>query len=563
MSTCARDKKPSPKDTMVTTRQKRGTARTGKNVAGSNAVDEPSTSARDMHGGGQHAFVPPKKGGRGALRKKKEPAPPDVDDQHVYKLLQAIAGQLKAKGLADEAPWTKASVSDALRQAVDLLPAGLREALRAHDVSAFQTHVDMLLELLGGDAGGDGARGEKKGQKRLRASKDGSRRRRASDTAPAVVCDASLETLISSWATGEAPDVATCAAVVMARVPASGRGLRAMCERGEMGPEQVLRACVAVGGLCERIDDRVAAFSAFTDLVAGGGVPEGVVRSAVSSVHAVVQGSSGERPGSVWTTWRENDEYDSFKKASTACYRLVGAMVSAHMNHESSGVTEDTIGELTKHAVHVMHLLSPYAMFGLLMHTHGTKLAGIVDLVMLTAVLAEGGPLGARSCGNPASTAGHLSDTVAFLLYLYLVRCAISTAQDAAMLTLSHQLREKASAAMPPVSIRAWLEDQPPSSTIQLLIEKSEHGMPEMSAYIVKEMHLDDLHALASLSMMGVGEQKGTTEGGQERSAMDDLLFFESTEGALNVFPDGWDEDNDADDDVEVDIELAAEEDCV
>ena len=50
-------------------------------------------------------------------------------------------------------------------------------------------------------------------------------------------------------------------------------------------------------------------------------------------------------------------------------------------------------------------------------------------------------------------------------------------------------------------------------------------------------MQLDDLHALASLSMTVVGEQEGKTDGGQERRAMDDLLFFESTEGALNVFP--------------------------
>ena len=70
-------------------------------------------------------------------------------------------------------------------------------------------------------------------------------------------------------------------------------------------------------------------------------------------------------------------------------------------------------------------------------------------------------------------------------------------------------------------------------------------------------MHLDDLHALASLSMTVVGEQEGKTDGGQERRAMDDLLFFESTEGALNVFPDGWD------DDVDIDLELGQGDDHV
>ena len=541
---------------MVTTRQKRETAHTGNIGARSNAADEPSTS--DTHVS-QHAFVPPRKGGRSALRKKKEPSAPDVDNQHVIKLLQAIAGQLKAKGLADEASWTTASVSDALRQAVDLLPAGLRQGLRAHDELAFETHVHVLLGLLGGDAGRDGAQGEKKGQKRLRASRGGPPRRGSSgsDAGPAVVCDARFETLISSWDTEEAPDVDTCAAAVMARVPASGGALRALCERAEMESGQVLRACVAVGGLCERIDERVAAFTAFTDLVAGGGVPEGMVRSAVSSVHAVLQGSTGERPGSIWTAWREKDEYGAFTKASAACYRLVDAMVSARMNREPAGVTEDNIGEFTQHALHAMHLLSPYAMFGLLIHAHGTKSAGIGDLVMLTAVLAAGGPMRARTPGIPGTTAGHMSDTTAFLLYLFVARCAIGTAKDAAMLTLSHQLRQKASLTMPPDSIRAWMEDQPPSSTIQLLMEKSEHGMPEMSAYLVEEMQLDDLHALASLSMTGVGEQGGTIDGGQERSAIDDLLFFESTEGALNVLPGEWEEEGDTEvDDVEVDIEL-------
>ena len=70
-------------------------------------------------------------------------------------------------------------------------------------------------------------------------------------------------------------------------------------------------------------------------------------------------------------------------------------------------------------------------------------------------------------------------------------------------------------------------------------------------------MQLDDLHALASLSMTVVGEQEGKTDGGQERRAMDDLLFFESTEGALNVFPDGWV------DDVDIDLELGQGDDHV
>ena len=70
-------------------------------------------------------------------------------------------------------------------------------------------------------------------------------------------------------------------------------------------------------------------------------------------------------------------------------------------------------------------------------------------------------------------------------------------------------------------------------------------------------MQLDDLHALASLSMTVVGEQEGKTDGSQERRAMDDLLFFESTEGALNVFPDGWD------DDVDIDLELGQGDDHV
>ena len=70
-------------------------------------------------------------------------------------------------------------------------------------------------------------------------------------------------------------------------------------------------------------------------------------------------------------------------------------------------------------------------------------------------------------------------------------------------------------------------------------------------------MQLDDLHALASLSMTVVGEQEGKTDGGQERRAMDDLLFFESTKGALNVFPDGWD------DDVDIDLELGQGDDHV
>jgi hypothetical protein len=553
-----------PKDIMVTTRKKRETSRTVHSSAPSNAADEPSTSDARMS---QHAFVPPRKGGRHALRKKKEAPPPDGDDQHVFKLLQAIAGQLKAEGLADEA-WTTASVSDALRQAVQLLPAGLRQRLGAHDESTFEAHVDALLGMLGGDAGRVGARREETRQKRPRASRGGLPKGDASgsDAAPAVVCDAYYETQISSLDTGEASEVDRCAAAVMARVPASGRAVRALRERAEMESGQVLRVCVAVGGLCERIEERVAAFSAFTDLLEGGGVPEGVVRSAVSSVHAVMQGSTGERPESVWTAWREKDDYIAFTKASATCYRLVEAMVSARTRREASGVTEDNIGAFTQHALHVMHLLSPYAMFGLLMHVHDTKSAGIGDLVMLTAVLAAGGPTGDRNRVRPGNMAGHMSDATAFLLYLYAARCAIGAAQDAAMLTLSHQLRQKAASTMPPDSIRAWMEDQPPSSTIHLLMEKSERGLPEMSAYIVEEMKLDDLHALASLAVTGVGEHAATTDGVQERSAIDDLLFFESTEGALNVLPDGWEEDDDNDvddvDDVEVDIDIDTGEDA-
>ena len=537
---------------MVTTRHTRGTVRGGKGDGGSNAVNEPSTSS-DMQG---HAFVPPKKGGRGALRKKKEPSSVEIVDQDVYKVLEAIAGQLKSKGTASSSgssSWTYASVSEGLKQAVGLLPAGLQQALSPEDSSIFDKHVGVLVELLGGDAGASDAGQERKKQKRERTSTQKGKRRSADESAASeLVCDTRLEGLIASWASGKAPRVDTCAAAVMARVPPSDEALRALCETGEMDPRQVLRVCVAVGGLCENLEERVAAFSVFADLLAGGGVAEETVRSAVSSVHAILQGSTGHKNSSVWTMWGEDHKVDAFSKASSACYRLVEAMVAARIGREQvSCVTEENIGDLTRYTVHLMHLLSPYALPGLLLHVYGAKSAGMSDVVMLTAVLAVGGPTEALSRSS-IDSADHLSDTTVYLLYLYLARRAIVATHDAALVTLSHQLQQKVGATMPPDSIRAWIEDQPPSSTMQLLIEKSDRGLPEISAYLIEEMQVEDLHALASLSLTGLGEQGGLVEDGQERTAVDDLLFFESTEGALNVFPDDWDDDSD---DVEIQID--------
>ena len=544
---------------MVSTRK--GTAKAKTKTKGKADRDdaEPTTSDQGrMHLHPEEEFSPPKKGGRHALRKKKEP----VDDR-VGELLHAIAGQLKSKGLGDEDGWEHDGVATALRQALALLPQALREALEPEDEAQFDSHVGVLLRLLGGGAG---AAGDAKGRKKRPAADTTkqTKQRKPNTACPDTVSDAKLEALFSTGKKGPSADA--CAAAVMARVPASAAAMRAFCERRE--PEQVMRACAAIGGLCARVEERVAAFSVFSDVVAEGGVAEGVVKSAVSAVHALIASRVPNDSG--WTMWSggngggdgipgHQDGASVSMRASQTCYRLVASLVRPDESDEpdepDDPLKEEVIDRLVSYASHLLHLLSPYAAVGLLTHVHDAKAADVGDMAMFMAILEDGGPTKINLDASNVS----ISRPAVYLMYLYLARRAAATAEGASLVTLSHRLLQKASATTPPECIMAWMDNQPPSSTMQLLMEKAGQGLPELSSYIVEEMRESDLHALASLSLAGVGEAReaaGATETGAGRAAIDDLLFFESTEGALNVFPDDvddWDDgdgdDGDGDDD--------------
>ena len=538
---------------MVSTRK--GTAKTKAKTKAKGKTDrddaEPTTSDHGrMHlHPEEEEFIPPNKGGRHALRKKKEPV-----DTRVGELLHAIAGQLKSKGLEDEDGWEHDGVATALRQALALLPQALREALEPDDEAQFERHVGVLLRLLGGGAG---AAGDAKGRKKRPAADTTkqTKQRKPNTACPDTVSDAKLEALFSSGKKGPSADA--CAALVMARVPASASAMRAFCEKRE--PEQVMRACAAIGGLCARVEERVAAFSFFSDVVAEGGVAEGVVKSAVSAVHALIASRVPKDSG--WTMWSggnaggsgipgHQDGASVSMRASETCYRLVASLVRPDEPEDS--LREEGIDRLVSYASHLLHLLSPYAAVGLLTHVHDTKAADVGDMAMFMAVLEDGGPTKINLDASNVS----ISRPSVYLMYLYLARRAAATAEGASLATLSHRLLQKASATTPPECIMAWMDNQPPSSTMQLLMEKAGQGLPELSSYIVEEMRESDLHALASLSLAGVGEAReaaGATETGAGHADIDDLLFFESTEGALNVFPDDVDDWDDGDDDVDGD----------
>lgn len=515
---------------MVTTRKKE--KQSGKGQAEKDA--EPTTSPMHVH---DENFVPPKKGGRHALRKRNEPSL-EEDNDRVLELLHAISGQLKAKGLDGSGGWTQAGVASALRQALTLLPPALQEALHPDEEETFNGHVNMLLGLL------EGPPGKKRPATTKVTKKQLTNKKQTNASCPDTVSDGALEALFSLDT--KLPSADVCAAAVMARVPASEVAMRAFCNRKD--PGQILRACTATGGLCVGENERVAAFSVLAELVAESGVPEGVVKSAVSCVHTLIAssrsaGSSDVSTQSAWTMWNRGHEDGASvsSRASETCYRLVASLVG---RRHCEPLTEDSLGRLVSYAAHLLHLLSPYAAIGLLRHVHKAKAANVGDVAMFMAVLRDGGPT--RLDLDAADMSPHVTHAAVYLLYLYLARRAVAAAETASLVTLSHQLLEKASDTTPPASITSWLEDQPPSSTVQLLTEKTGQGLPALSAYLVGEMQEGDLHALASLSLVGIGEEKAAGKAGvlEDRSAMNDLLFFESTEGALNVFPEDWDDED-------------------
>jgi len=158
--------------------------------------------------------------------------------------------------------------------------------------------------------------------------------------------------------------------------------------------------------------------------------------------------------------------------------------------------------------------------------------------VMFMALMELGGP----SSIAMEKIRSHTQPTM-YILYLHLARRTTAFAQKSPQLyTLSHQLKQSASTTLPPESIMDWLKSQPPSSTVELLLEKSSQGHLELSAYIMNEMQDKDMRALASLSMASISDEVTHEEAQEDRSAMDDLLFFESTEGdGMRVFPD-WED---------------------
>lgn len=409
---------------------------------------------------------------------------------------------------------------------MDMLPEGLRVVLETD----FDSHVLTLLGLLT-ENHIDGQGAEKKSKIDV----------------PVSVADDSLR---KALVTGSKRNV--MARLVASRVPSDEDGMKALV-KGEDALQKAVdyvRICSSLGGRCSSTDDRVASFAPFAtymktlvnddlfefDGETGLGALLQILQSAIGSIHAMILRGDQDQITSLasWSTGKES--MASYLRAAQTCHDIVSALVGLRTRMYKV-VDEDCIQSIVSSIRHTVRLISPYAPVGLLAsHAKEAKdSASIEDLIQVLASTKEG-----LSCGREELKAP------IYILYMNVASHAISLAHEKDFVSLAASLESEISNTMPPVSIQQWLTSQPPSAIIQVLLDTSSQGLKAMSGYIVHSMKQKELQALSSLSYSELTD--GYHAGDQEAEpVMDDLLFYESTAGELNMLPRQWDDDDDDD----------------
>lgn len=435
-----------------------------------------------------------------------------------------------------------------------VLPEDLRQQVEADFDSCAATLHGLLI---GSETAADGKAGSKK-------LKHG--------VISLSVTDSSLKDALKN--ASPSTKISEIADMVASRVPADADGVDMLVERGggRRGNElekalRYIRICSSLGGRCSTSHERVASFAPFVahmknlvfeskiDLscdtyeyngLSGVGAFIKVIYTAIGSIYSMKIREDG--PPSAYSLVQWSDmvlRLPSHLEAALACYNLLLALVRLKLSN--TALDEDSIHDLVSSIQHMIHLTSPYTSLGLIAsHAKYEQELTMEDLVLFLACNTKG-----LSCGREELKAP------LYILYMSMARRAISFAKERNFVSLSSSMENSAADMMPPHSILDWLTSHPPSAIIQLLIEKSNRGLQEISQYITQSMKEKEVQALSSLSYSELveGYHEPRADDADNMHPTDDLLFFKSTEGELSMLPAEW-EDNgdDAQDPGSVDI---------
>lgn len=437
-------------------------------------------------------------------------------------------------------------VESSLQRAVELLPEDSSVRAAILEDGGLEKYSTALLELLvQEDDGKETAKKKKKDSSGDTGRKKNKGKKKKDPSSASLVLDSHV---LAALDTG---DVEVLAKAVVSRFPSVEKGIESLtsCLVERQQKDTYGQICLdiasAVAGLCSRVEDRVASYKAFAEWMKNaddGADTRLLLKSAVGRIHAsccsCARGS--EEDGAVWTAWNSNKEQkNTLISAGQASYDILRLLVQAKLSSSvgTGDVTEQIIKEIAAYAGYMLRLMAPYASIGLMVHHVGRKVdKGLEDLILFMACSAQ-------------DEISHMDrehlKTACYILYMNAGRQAMQIAESHGFCSLHASLDASVSSTMPPLSVTEWLQSQPRSAMMHMLIEQSESGLPCISSALIHSMKEKELYSLASMAYAEIAG-KETVVADEEPSAADELLFFESTEGDLNMIPQQqWIDDED------------------
>jgi len=246
----------------------------------------------------------------------------------------------------------------------------------------------------------------------------------------------------------------------------------------------------------------------------------------------------------VWTEW-SSEEYDimaTYVLGAKACCDLVLLLIKLKGQEEKLMNSADKI---SAEVSHVVSMVGPHAALGFLLY-QGEDDSQLIPsdsqfLIMFMACMRIGFSTGEEDMKAPC-----------YMLCMKAARRAIQIAQRNQLSSLKAKLEASCGQLVPPLGIVNWLKSHPPSAAIQLLVQNSESGLEKISETLISRVQDKEMQSLVLLSLLSLQGNNDTAQAAKDdatfASAMDDLFFFESKEGELNMLPEDWNEEGEDDD---------------
>ena len=247
---------------------------------------------------------------------------------------------------------------------------------------------------------------------------------------------------------------------------------------------------------------------------------------------------------SIWTEW-STQQYDataSYVLGAKACCDLVLLLIKLKGLREEE-LLMNSAEKVSAEISHIVSIIGPHAALGFLLYQGEDEKLILSDsqfLIMFMACMRLGFSTGEEDMKAPC-----------YMLCMKAARRAIQIAQRHKLSSLKVKLESSCGQLVPPLGIVNWLKSHPPSATIELLVQNSESGLEKISETLISRIQDKEMQSLVFLSLLSLQGTTGTAQAAKDdatfASAMDDLFFFESKQGELNMLPEDWNEEGDDD----------------